>query len=282
MGQTFDGIDEIYNQKLGVVLDFFISKLQIYYSSSRLTLLLTALDIPPGHLDPSEDSSADTIPLPPRLQAMDSNAHCLLRLFSFLDFRATCGIFQDFLNSGHPLALDGRRHATAASACLKIIFIYDQAPRSQHTLRVNQRSQRHRADLKPKTLWHRSVRHSDLGNYPYNYTRAVQGIPRASSDFKRMIRRQMFRSGHLKFLLEKSAYSDDLLNFARRRVFRFGYLQQTHPIYMKMVIFALAKYIQRVTGEAAEVRACESIWGRQRWFTARTCFLPPYCRTFPF
>ena len=39
--QPFDGIDEVYNQKIGEVLNFFASKLQLYYSSSRLTLLLT-------------------------------------------------------------------------------------------------------------------------------------------------------------------------------------------------------------------------------------------------
>jgi hypothetical protein len=76
------------------------------------------------------------------------------------------------------------------------------------------------------------------------------------------------RSTHLRFLLEKSAYSDNILNFARHRVFRFGYLHRKHPTYIKKTIFALAKYIQRVTGETAEVRACESIWGRDRWFTA--------------
>jgi hypothetical protein len=75
--------------------------------------------------------------------------------------------------------------------------------------------------------------------------------------------------GHLEFLLEKSAYSDSLLNFARRRVFRFGYLNRSHSKYMKKAIFALAKYVHRVTGETAEVRACESIWGRDRWFTAQ-------------
>jgi len=267
MGQTFGGGDEVYNQKLGEFLDFFSSKLQPYYSSSRLTLLLTLLEIPPHPLNSMKCFSADIIPLPPRLKVMDSKAHGLLRFFSGHHFPEIWDIFRDFLDSGHPLALDRRRHATAALACLKIIFIYDQAPHSQDTLRANQRSQRHRADLKPKTLWHRNVRPANLGNYPYHYDKAVQGIHRAVSEFERKIRHQRFRSGLLKFLLEKSAYSDDILNFACRRVFRFGYLQQNHPIYMKNVIFALAKYIHRVTRETVQVRACESIWGRQRWFT---------------
>ena len=36
---------------------------------------------------------------------------------------------------------------------------------------------------------------------------------------------------------------------------------------MKKAIFALAKYIRRVTGEPAEVMVCKSIWGRKEWFT---------------
>jgi hypothetical protein len=79
---------------------------------------------------------------------------------------------------------------------------------------------------------------------------------------------QNLRSNHLQFLLEKSAYSDNLLNFAHHRVFRFRYLHRKHPTYMKKAIFALAKYVQRVTGSMVEVRACESIWGHNRWFTA--------------
>jgi len=216
------------------------------------------------------DFSTDIIPLPPRLKAMDNDALHLFSFFSIFYFVEDCGIFRDFLDSGHPLALDGQRHATAASACLKIIFIHDQAPHSRHALRVNQCSQRHHAGLKPKTLWHRSVRHLDLRNYNYNEAvqgMVVQGTFRPFSEFKQQIRAQRVRSRLLKFLLEKSAYSDDLLNFACRRVFRFGYLQQNHPIYMKKVIFALAKYIHRLTGETLQVQTCESIWGHQRWFT---------------
>jgi len=213
------------------------------------------------------DPAEYIIPLPPRLKAMDSDAHCLLGFFSNCYFVGDCSIFRDFLNSGHPLALDGWRHATAASACLKIIFMHDQAPHSWHTLRVNRRFQRHRADLKAKKLWHHSLRHSDFRNYPHNHNKVIQGLGRAVSVFQHKIRHQRFRSNFLKLLLEKSAYSDDLLSFAYRRVFRFGYLQQNHPIYMKGIIFGLANYIRRVTGETAQVRACESIWGRQRWFT---------------
>jgi hypothetical protein len=66
---------------------------------------------------------------------MDSDALGLfsISLISGVDWN----IFRDFLDSGHPLALDGQRHATAASACLKIIFICDQAPHSWRTLRVS-------------------------------------------------------------------------------------------------------------------------------------------------
>jgi len=91
--------------------------------------------------------------------------------------------------------------------------------------------------------------------------------PRFDSHFRQKIRYQRFRSKHLQFLLQKSAYSHLLLKFARQKVFRFGYLQRDHPIYIKKAIFALAKYIHHVTGSTAEVRACESIWGRASWFT---------------
>jgi len=263
MEQPFDDIDEIYNQKLGQVLNFFASKLQLYYSSSRLTLLLTSLDVPPDLFRLMPDFRADLIPLPPRLKTMDSDA---LSFFSVSHLSADWNIFRDFFDSGHPQALDGRKHATAASACLKIIFIYNQAPHSQPTPRVY-RSQLHHADLKPKTLWHRSIRF--LWHLRPSFSHQPdQKTPRRVEEFRQMIKAQHRRSRHLKFLLEKSAYSKSLLNFARRRVFRYGYLQQNHPIYVKTVIFALAKYIRRVTGETAEVRACESIWGRQGWFTA--------------
>ena len=262
MEQPFDGIDEIYNQKLGACLNFFASRLHLYYSSSRLTLLLTLLDIPPDRLPSIAGFQSDIIPLPSKLKRMDSDA------LSFFSASHLLGvdrkIFQDFLDSAHPLALDGQRHAIAASACLKIIFICDQAPHSWRILRVDQRPQRYRTDPKPKTLWHRSVRHwhqrTSLSNPALHKILDLW-------EFQQKIRSQRFRSRHLKFLLEKSAYSANLLDFARLRVFRFGYLQQNHPKYMKTVIFALATYIHRVTGRTAEVRACESIWGRQRWFS---------------
>ena len=253
MGQPFDGAGEVYDQKLREVLNFFASKLQLYYSSPRLTWLLALLDFPPDRwLLISDVWPTMIVPLPSRLKMIDGDA---LGFFSIPFLSEKWGIFQYFLDSGHPLALDGQRHhATAASACLKIIFIYDQPMHLQSTLRV---SQRHRRDLKPKRLWHLRA---------YLSSQAVQKFPHACSELRRRISHQRLRSGHLTFLLEKSAYSDDLLDFACHRVFRFGYLQQKHPIYMKKVIFALAKYIHRVTGETAEVRACESIWRHQRWF----------------
>ena len=254
MEQPFDGAADVCYQKLEEVLNFFASKLQLYYSSSRLTWLLALLDFPPDRwLQISDIWPTLIIPLPSRLKKIDNDALGFLSSPFLLE--EEWNIFRYFLDLDHPLALDGQRQATAASACLKIIFIYDQVPYAQRTLRV---SQRHRADIRPKTLWHLRS---------YFFSQAAQKFPRVSSELRRQISYQRLRSGHLTFLLEKSAYSDDLLNFACRRVFRFGYLQQKHPIYMKKVIFALAKYIHRVTGETAEVRACESIWGRQRWFT---------------
>ena len=266
--QPFDDVDQIYNQKLEEVLNFFTSKLQLYYSSSRLTFLLTLLDIPPNHLrqDPTFWLDIPFLVLPSRLKMMDSDA---LSLGPFSRFPAVeWSIFREFLDSSHPLALDGQRYATAASACLKIMFIHDQAPHSRRTQRVVQRSQRHRTDLKPKALWHQSaIFLSHLQRY---FSRRVdQKNSRAFPEFQGKIQAQHVRSEHFIFLLEKSAYSDNLLNFARRRVFRFEYLRRKHPIYMKKAIFALAKYIRRVTGETAEVGACKSIWGRKRWFTAQ-------------
>ena len=266
--QPVDDIDQIYNQKLTEVLNFFTSKLQLYYSSSRLTLLLTLLDIPPNPLcpDPTFWLNIPFLALPSRLKMMDSDA---LSLGSVSRFPAVeWEIFREFLDSGHPLALDGQRRATAASACLKFIFIHDQAPHSRRTPRVVQRSQRHRADPKPKGLWHQSpIFLSRFGRY---FSRQVdQQNSRAFSEFQGRIQAQHFRSEHFIFLLENSGYSDNLLNFSRRRVFRPEYLRRKHPIYMKKAIFALAKYIRRVTGETAEVMACKSIWGRKRWFTVQ-------------
>jgi len=265
MEQPFDDVHDIYNQKLGEVLDFFASKLQIYYSSSRLTLLLTLFHIPPDHLHLITGFRADVIPLPSRLKMVDHDAFGLHRSFSYA-LQGKCYIFRDFLDSGHALALDGQRHATAASACLKIIFMHDHAPHSRRTLRVAQSSQRHRADLKREALWHRSVKHWNFRSYLSS--QKLQKFSPAFVEFVKKVQHQHLLSGHLKSLLEKSAHSRNLLNFARRRVFRFGYLQRNHPTYMKKAIFSLAKYIHRVTGETVEVRACASIWERDRWFTA--------------
>ena len=262
MEQPFDGIDEVYNQNLEVVLDFFMPKLPLYFSSSRLTLLLTLLDIPPQLILRGTIVSYP-IPLPSRLKKMDSDT---LNLFSVSEFSLHWDIFRDFLDSDHPLALDGRRHATAASACLNIIFIYYQVPHSRRTLRGDQRSHQRRTDFKPNPLWDRSLIHWNARTY-LSRPSPNRKIQDAFFKFRQKTQDQRFRSGCLKFLLEKSAYSDSILIFARRRVFRFGYLQRNHPTYMKRAIFALAKYIQRVTGETAEVRNCESIWGRQTWFT---------------
>ena len=249
--QPFEDADEIYNHNLRLVLDFFASNLQLYYSSSRLTLLVTSLYVSPDSpavVDyfPWADS---LIPLPPRLKAVDNGALRLHRVLDLYDFKWSKSeplwkIFLDFLDSGHPLALDGRRYATAAWSCLNIIFKIYQLP----VLRFAWFSQ-----------------HSRLRIFNGSEPIRRQGLQHQSE--KEFIL-QNLRSDHLQFLLEKSAYSNNLLNFARRRVFRFRYLHRKHPIYMKKAIFALAKYIQRVTGSTAEVSACESVWGRKKWFTA--------------
>jgi hypothetical protein len=127
MEQPLDDVNEIYNQKLGEALNFFASNLPLYFSSSRLTLLLTLLVIPPDLSFPMSSFWEDLIPLPSRLQMMDRDA---LNFFPAAWLSGDWKIFQSFLDSDHPLALDGRRYATAASACLKIIFKHYQVPLS--------------------------------------------------------------------------------------------------------------------------------------------------------
>jgi hypothetical protein len=241
-----------------------------------LTLLLTFLAT--RHL------ATYVIPLPSRLHIADENALGLYSasgLYSNSE-KSYWKIFQDFLDSGDPLALDERRYATASLTCLKILFGQYQAPvlrftwliRHSRTLRgdIEARYQRNHTDLPVEIDWRRSIRlYWGLRTHLPNQMRRERDLSGTDILFGLMVTQttQYRRSSHLQFLLEKSAYSDNILDFARHRVFRFGYLARQHPTYMKKAIFSLAKYIQRVTGETAEVRACESIWGRDRWFTAQ-------------
>ena len=266
-----------------MVLNFFTSKLHPYYSSSRLTLLLTFLST-----IQSDCLGGSVIPLPSKLKRVDNDGlglHGIGDLCPVEHLPEHRHIFQDFLDSGDPLALDGQRYATATLACLKIILERHQAPVSrirwltQHsrTVRVGieDRFQWHHTDLPPGMDWNRRV------NFYWHVkttlpSRSPQGMPEAPASylhhyyqFRIKIQDDRLLANHLEFLLEKAAYSNNLLNFAHRKVFRFGYLDRKHPTYIKKAIFALSKYIQRVTGGTAEVEACESIWGCNRWFTAR-------------
>jgi len=134
MEQPSDDVAEVCDQKLRDAFNSFASKLQPYYSSSRLTLLLALLDFPPDRWGPFVWPTM-IVPLPLRLQTIDRDA---LGFFSIPFLSERHSIFRYFLDSDHPLALDRQRYATAASACLKIIFIYDQSPHLQRTLRVSQ------------------------------------------------------------------------------------------------------------------------------------------------
>jgi len=265
MEQPFDGVNEIYNQKLGEVLNFFASKLLLYYSSSRLTLLLTLLDIPPDHLPPITGFGPNIIPLPSGLRVLDINVFGLWRFFSIsypIELNSAWNIFRDFLNA------NGQRYASVASACLKIILKHYQVPLlcfkrlSRHALTA-----RLSVDVKHLSHWWCDVNLPGWENFFGTYF-SCGPYPGTVGIYSALDHYQRLRSSHLEFLLKKSAYSDNLLNFARRRVFRFGYLKRNHPTYMKKGIFALAKYIHRVTWGTAEVKACESIWGHKRWFYA--------------
>jgi len=277
--QPIEDADKLYNQNLSLVLDFFASKLPLYYSSSRLIFLLTFLFASGPNL-----LGTYAVPLPSRLQIADDNALRLHRAGH--DYYEKCHwkILQDFLDSGHPLALDQRRYAIASFACLKILFGQYQAPvlrftwliRHSRTLRggMEMNYQRNHTDLPVGTDWQRSIHlYWDIrtrlpsqmrpGSHPH-----LLGVL-TLLELSRQRAYPYSQSEHLQFLLQKSAYSDNILDFARYRVFRFGYLHRKHPSHMKKAIFSLAKYIQRVTGETAEVRVCESIWGRDTWFTAQ-------------
>jgi hypothetical protein len=270
MEQPIKDADKLYTRSLAIVLNFFSSKLQLYYSSSRLTLLLTFLGT--RHL------ATYSIPLPSRLQIADDNSlglHSAGGFYADWDWK----IFQDFLDSSDaPLALDGQKYAIAAFACLKILFGHYLAPVwrfawfSQHCralrMGIANHSQRRHTDLPVGTYWGKNI-----NAYWHLRTRLPNGMPQTDlTDEDTLFDQRIIRSSrsdHLQFILQKSAYSDKILHFARYRVFRFGYLHRKHHTDIKKAIFALAKYIQRVTGETAEVRVCESIWERDEWFTAQ-------------
>jgi len=268
--QPIDDADEIYNKNLALVLDFFASKLHLYYASSRFTLLLTCLSASgPNYL------GTHTIPLPPRLKITDKDALDLHAAGPWYADKCHWKVFQDFLHSNDPLALDEWRYTVAALACLKIVFRHSQPPVSciawfsQHSRTLRERIEVH-------SQWHHKPHYrGSMAFYWHIRTRHRNQMPQKESFWDRFSQFELesadqdYRSNHLQFLLPKSVYSHNILNFARYRVFRFGYLHRKHPTYMKEAIFALAKYIERVTGESAEVRACESIWGREAWFTAQ-------------
>jgi len=271
--QPIDDAIEIYDKNLALVHDFFTSKLHLYYASSRLTLLLAFLSA-----TGFDYLGTDVIPLPSRLKITDKDALDLHTAGYCHTETRYWHIFQDFLNSNDPLALDERRYAVAAFACLEILFGHFQPPVSritwfsQHSRtlrgRMEDQPQQHHKVLRMESYgarvafyWHRRTCHR-------NQMPQKQSLWVTFDEFEREDRHQCWQTENLLFFLPKPAYSHDILNFARYRVFRFGYLRRNHPTYMKMAIFALAKYIERVTGEMVEVKACESIWGHETWFTA--------------
>jgi len=271
--QPIDDADEIYNKKLAMVLYFFSSKLHLYYSSSRLTLLLTFLST-----SKPRPLRTDHIPLPSRLKIVDEDALDLYATAGWYPDEYSWHIFQGFLNSDDPLALEERRYSVAALACLKILFGYSQLPVSRITW-FSQHSRALRWHMEDHSQWHHKdhplASYRRPGFYWYLRTRHRNQTPQKQSvwnrflQFDREFAVQDYRSNHLLFLLRKSAYSANIINFSRYRVFRFGYIYRKHPTYIRRAIFALAKYVERVTGEAGQVRICESIWGGERWFSAQ-------------
>lgn len=115
MEQPFDGIDEADNKNLGVVLKFFASKLPVYYSNPQLTWLLTILTILqkllPWNAGGNHWVYAAGHGLPSRLIAMDDDTLSLS--CSIFPSRESWSIFQDFLDSNHQQALNGKRCATS-------------------------------------------------------------------------------------------------------------------------------------------------------------------------
>ena len=222
------------------------------------------------------------ISLPPRLNTIDDDALGLRSAGGPYSEKCYWKIFQDFLDSGNPLALDEQRYTVASLTCLKILFGQYRAPvlrfswfnRHSRTLRVGMEAhfQWHHTDLPVGIDWGTSFRlYWDLRTRLPNQMRPGTYLSGVLTLLK-LSRQRAYpytHSDHLQFLLQKSAYSDKILDFARYRVFRFGYMHRKHPAYMKEAIFSLAKYIQRVTGEMAEVRACKSVWGQDRWLVAQ-------------
>ncbi|KIM47228.1 hypothetical protein M413DRAFT_23462 [Hebeloma cylindrosporum] len=256
---SFDSANEVYHQKLGEVLDFFVSKLPLYYSSRQLTLLVTLLDIPPYFFRATSILS-DTVPLPSRLKTLDSDAFGLHSFFSHADARPNWTIFAHFLDSDHPMALDGQKYATASFVCLKLLFKHYQAPpfqaRRPSSWLLGRHSRAHKAHHHQHSGRHHTAAPAEIKDYQsvrfywhFRTTRMTQKCRNALySRLLKNVDNDRVRSSHLQFILEKSSHSDDILNFGRRIMFRLAYFSRKHPSYIKEVILALAKYIQRVTG----------------------------------
>jgi hypothetical protein len=154
MEQPIEDSDQLHNQNLTLVLNFFASKLQLYYSSSQLTLLLTFLStMHPEYL------RACAIPLPRRLKIADDNALGLHSAgFYYPSEREwPSQIFQDFLNSRDPLALDERRYTIASLACLKILFGHYRAPVLRFTW-FGRHSRTLRMDMEDHSKRHHTIR----------------------------------------------------------------------------------------------------------------------------
>jgi hypothetical protein len=280
--QPFEDSHKIYNHNLEVVHNFLAAKPPNYYSNSQSALLL---DLIHGQKDISSlPGLHDRLSPPSRMEKQASNLSQLFTVFSPKLLREThhsqvLGDFLGFLMQSSDL--DAKEYAASAFVCLMDLLGDYQAPVSRsnwfsrHSQTTTKHLSRWRGPWLRGTLWWGE----NIGFY-WHLRTWIPDHPWSSFGTKASptqdvvtiywdkLGSQYCRSLLVQFLLERSSYSEHLLNFSRQRVFRFGYLHRKHPTHMKQVVIALAKYIQRVTGKADEVRVCESIWGRDtRLFT---------------
>lgn len=244
--QPFEDSHKIYNHHLEVVQNFLRApKLSAYYLNIQSALLLTHVQKDKSSLPGLDDRAL----LSPR---MDEQALNLSQLFTALSPKLSrdihhSQILENFLDFLMPSGdLDAERYATVAFVCLIHLFGDYWAPVSRSTW-FSRHSQARIKDTEHLSRWHGPQLRGTLwwGENVAFYWHLRTCIPDHSwSNFGTKtfstqdvltiywdkLARQQYCSIFIQFLLEGSSYSDQLLSFSRRRVFRFGYLHRKHPI----------------------------------------------------